>query len=109
MSLHECIVCYVFLFRFSYFVISGDITQQFLFCKPLQEITKGQDILDVVDSYFSSCDLSWKSCISICTDGAPSVLGSMKEFVALSKQKNPAIVFTHFPAQRGAHFEISST
>jgi hypothetical protein len=61
------------LLVFSRFVCNGDIIEQFLFCKPLSEITKGQDILDVVNSYFSPHDLSWKSCISICTDGAPSM------------------------------------
>jgi hypothetical protein len=38
--------------------------------------------------------LSWKSCISVCTDGAASTSGSLKGFVALAKQKNPGIVFT---------------
>jgi hypothetical protein len=33
---------------------------------------------NVVDSYFSSHDLSWKSCITICTDSAPSVSGSLE-------------------------------
>jgi hypothetical protein len=61
------------LLAFSRFVCNGDIIEQFLFCKPLPELTKGQDLLDVVNSYFSPQDLSWKSCISICTDGAPSM------------------------------------
>jgi hypothetical protein len=50
------------LLAFSMFVCNGDITEQFLFCKPFAETTKGQDILDVVDIYFSSQNLSWKSC-----------------------------------------------
>jgi hypothetical protein len=45
------------LLAFSRFVFNGDITEQFLFCKPLPEATKGQNILDAVDSYFSSHDL----------------------------------------------------
>jgi hypothetical protein len=56
---------------------------------------KGRRYLDVVDSHFSSYDLSWKPCISICADDAPSVSGSLKGFFALGKQKNPGIVFTH--------------
>jgi hypothetical protein len=62
------------LLAFSGTVCSGDITEQFLFWKPLPETTKGQYILDVFDSYFSCHDLPWKSRISICTAGAPSML-----------------------------------
>jgi hypothetical protein len=83
------------LLVFSRFSSNGDITAQFLFCIPLPETAKGQDILDAVHSYFSSHNLSWKSCITICTTGAPSISGSLKEFVTLAKQKNSGIVFTH--------------
>jgi hypothetical protein len=84
------------LIAFSEFVCNGDITESFLFCKPLPKTTKCQDILDAVDSYFSSHDWSWKSYISICTNGAPSMPGSLKGFVALVKQKNPGIIFTPY-------------
>jgi hypothetical protein len=83
------------LLAFSKFVCNGDITEKFLFFKALPETTKGQNILDVVDSYFSSRDLSWKPCISICTDRALSMSGSLKGFIALAKQTNHEIVFTH--------------
>jgi hypothetical protein len=68
-------------------VCNGDITEQFLFYKPFPETTTGQDILDVVASYFSSQHLSWKLCISICMDDAPFMSGSLKEFVALAKKR----------------------
>jgi hypothetical protein len=82
------------LLALSRFVCNGDVTEQFLFGRPLPETTNIRDILDVVDSYFSSYDLSSKPRISICTAGAPSVSGSLKGFVALAKQTNPGIVFT---------------
>lgn len=39
-------------------------------------------------------NLSWKTCISICTDGAKSIIGPIQGFVALAKQYNPAIIST---------------
>jgi hypothetical protein len=74
------------------FVCNGDITGQFLFCRPLSETTKGQVILDVVDSEFSSHDLSWKPRICICTDGAPSVSGGPRKDSSHCPSK---IVFKH--------------
>lgn len=34
-------------------------------------------------------------CVGICTDGAPSRVGSIKGFVTLAKTKNPNIISTH--------------
>jgi hypothetical protein len=86
------------LLAFSRFVFNEHLTEDFLFCKSLPETTKDQDILDVVNSYFSSHVLSWKLCISICTDGAHSMSGSLKVFVALAKRKNTRIFCTVFLA-----------
>ena len=33
--------------------------------------------------------------VGMCTDGAPSMVGSIKGFVSLVKQENPAIILTH--------------
>jgi hypothetical protein len=77
-----------------FFFVMETVTEKFLFYKPLPETTNGQDILDVVRSYSSSHYLSWKSCISICTNSSPHLSGNLKGFVALGKQKNIGIVFT---------------
>jgi hypothetical protein len=79
---------------FSRSVCDGDIIERLSFCRPLPETAKVQDVLDVVGSYFDFHAVSWKSCISIFTDGAPILSGNLKGFVALAKQKNPGIVFT---------------
>ena len=34
-------------------------------------------------------------CVGISTDGAPSMIGSLKGFVSLVKQKNPSVITTH--------------
>jgi hypothetical protein len=90
---------------FSRYVCNKDITEQFLFCKPLPEITEGQDILDVVDSHFSSYDLPWKSRISMCMDGAPSLSGSLKGFIILSKKRTLELFLHTFSCIEGPSFQ----
>jgi hypothetical protein len=70
--------------KFSRFICNGDITEQFSFCRPLPQATKGQDFVDV-DSYLSFYDLLWK----LCMDGAPFMSGNLKGSVTLAKQENP--------------------
>ena len=57
--------------------------------------SKGDDIFQILNNYLVKWDLSWKSCIGICTDGAPSMVGSLKEFITLVKERqNPNIITT---------------
>ena len=83
------------LLTFIRFIYDGQITEQFFCCKELPETTKGQDVFETLTSYLGSRDLSWERCVGICTDGAPSMTGSLKGFVSLVKQKNPSVVTTH--------------
>ena len=48
-----------------------------------------------MNHYFSSVGLAWESCVGICTDGAPSMVGSIKGFVTLAKRANKDIISTH--------------
>jgi hypothetical protein len=83
------------LLGFIRFIDEGKIREQFLCCKELEGTTKGQDVFDILTKYLEHFDLSWKSCVGICTDGAPSMTGSVKGFVSLVKQKNPNLMTTH--------------
>jgi len=47
------------------------------------------------NKYFKSYGISWTSCVSICTDGAPSMTGSIKGFITIAKNQNPNIITTH--------------
>ena len=47
--------------------------------------------LECLEKYGLSCDL----CVGVCTDGAPSMVGSMKGFTSLVEKQNPNIVRTH--------------
>jgi hypothetical protein len=74
------------LLAFVLFENEGEIVKIFCRCKELPETTKGQDIFNISSSYLESCGLSWNHCVGICTDGAPSVIGSMKGFVTHVKE-----------------------
>ena len=38
---------------------------------------------------------SWLNCVGICTDGAPSMLGTVKGFTTLVRKRNENIIITH--------------
>ena len=50
---------------------------------------------DILSGYLEKWNLSWNSCIGICTDGAPCMVGSIKGFVSLVQKENPNVVQTH--------------
>ena len=83
------------LLAFVRFIDGDSMVNQYLCCKELLTTTKGEDIFCVLNSYFDKWNLSWKSCVGICTDGAPSMVGSIKGLVSFIKQKNPNIITTH--------------
>ena len=69
------------------FVNEGEIQENFFCCKELPETSRGMDIFNILSSYLETRGLSWKNCIGICTDGAPSMVGSIKIFVSLCKTR----------------------
>ena len=83
------------LLAFIRYVNNEKITEQFFCCKELTETTTGQDIFDTLNKYLKETELSWKQCVGICTDGAPSMVGSIKGFVSLAKRENSDIITTH--------------
>ena len=68
------------------------IVEDFLCCKELPEANKGQNIFDVINSY---CELKWKNCVGIYTDGAPSMTGCLKGFAFIAQKQNSNITHTH--------------
>ena len=47
-----------------------------------------------MSEYLNSEGLKWEYCVGICTDGAPSMVGSIKGFVTLAKTANNEIITT---------------
>ena len=74
------------LIAFIRFVSDGKISDQFFCCKELKERTTGQDIFDILSKYFEENELAWEECVKLCTNGAPSIIGSIKGFVSLVKK-----------------------
>jgi hypothetical protein len=74
------------LLAFVRFENEGEI-MEFCCCKEQPAATKGQGIFNLLSSYLECCGLPWNPCAGICTDGAPSVIGSIKGFVTLVKGK----------------------
>ncbi|XP_064106981.1 zinc finger MYM-type protein 6-like [Macrobrachium nipponense] len=65
------------------------------FAKKLEEYTTGEAIFNVINQFFSEQELSWKSCMSMCTDAAASMTGKVKGLVARVKKVNPDVEWTH--------------
>ena len=68
---------------------------EFLCCQEMSMRTTGEDIFKIVDGFIKENNLLWTSCVGICTDGTPSIVGSKKGFTALAKKENEKIIFTH--------------
>lgn len=83
------------LLAFVRFIDGDEIINQFLCCKGLSTTTRGQDIFDMITGYLKEMNLTWKSCVGICTDGAPCMTGCIKGFVSLAEKENPNLIRTH--------------
>ena len=70
------------------------IEEEMLFCRPLETTAKAENVYHVVTS-FDDKGLQWEKLVGICTDGAPTMLGSQSGFIARIKQKSPNAVGTH--------------
>ena len=66
-----------------------DIKEEFLFCRALKTTTKGEDVMEMISSFFESNDLQWKNLCGVCTDGAPAMLGSRSGFQSKVKELAP--------------------
>ena len=83
------------LMAFVRFINKNEIVNQFLFCKELSVTTKSEDIFNILNNYLDKCQLSWKWCVGICADEAPSMVGCIKGLVAFIKKKNENVIVTH--------------
>ncbi|XP_029650568.1 protein ZBED8-like [Octopus sinensis] len=83
------------LLTFICFCDGNQIINQFCCCEEIPLTTRGQDIFDILSACLVKWNLSWNSCVGICTYGAPSMISSIKGFVLLVQQQNPNVICTH--------------
>uniref|UniRef100_A0A0L8I2A7 Uncharacterized protein n=1 Tax=Octopus bimaculoides TaxID=37653 RepID=A0A0L8I2A7_OCTBM len=83
------------LLTFIHFIDGNQIRNQFFCCEEMLLTTRGKDIFDILSPYLVKWNLSWNSCVGICTDGAPSMISSIKGFVSLVQQQNPNVIHSH--------------
>lgn len=84
------------LLVFVRYIHSGTSKEEFLFCQPLLKTTKAIDVFEMIIHFFSKHKINYKKKLgSLCTDGAPAMLGKSSGFTALMKNEIPDIVITH--------------
>ena len=77
------------------FIKDESFVNEFFFCKDLKTTSTGQDIYEIVNENVSLFNFEWKNCVSVCTDGCPSMQGKKNGFVTLVRQRNPNIISVH--------------
>ena len=70
-------------------------TEDFLFCVPLITSTKGADVYQLVNNFFTKNNINWKKISYSCCDGTPSMLGKTSGFVGLAKREFPQVKIVH--------------
>lgn len=90
------------LLAFLRFIKDGKFVNEFFFCKDLKSTTTGGDFFELVNENVLLFNLKWNNCVSVCTDGCPSMLGTKKGFVTLVRAQNPNIMSVHCMVHREA-------
>lgn len=84
------------------YIHSDNIKEEFLFCSALESTTKSEDIMEKINTFFVSGGLEWDKVCGVCTDGAPSMLGSKSGFQNKVKQLAPQAKGVHCMIHRYA-------
>ena len=90
------------LIAFVRYVKMSVIEEEFLFCKALETTTTARDVFNLVKKFFDTYEISLQVIGSVCTDGAPVMLGNRSGFAALVKNEVPDATVTHCILHRQA-------
>lgn len=84
------------------YIAEDKINEELLFIKSLTKTSKGTDIFEALSQFLKEHNISWNKIVGICTDGAPSMMGSRSGFLKLAKDMNENIIASHCVIHRQA-------
>ena len=84
------------------YIHNSNFKDEFLFCQPLESHTRGIDVFGKVDTFFVQKGLDWRKVGAVCTNGAPSMLGSHSGFQTRVRQVVPDVITNHCMLHREA-------
>ncbi|KFD45753.1 hypothetical protein M513_13359 [Trichuris suis] len=74
------------------FIKQEHLVQELLFAKELLTDTKGASIFEVVNDFFKEKQIPFKNILAVAIDGAPSMVGRYRGFVAYLKEVVPDVL-----------------
>lgn len=83
------------LLAFVRYVHHSEVKEELLFCKALTSNATGEAISNLVDGYLTEHDISWRTCVDVCTDGAAAMTGRHKGFVTRVKRRSSSTTSSH--------------
>ncbi|KAF2347537.1 Ribonuclease H-like domain [Trinorchestia longiramus] len=83
------------LLGFVRYIHQDRIKEEFLFCENLLTTTKGEDVFNIINSFFTKNGLDWNSVQQVSVDGAPAMMGGHCGLRGLIQTVNPEISVDH--------------
>ena len=74
---------------------SHEFIEEFLFAEQLKVDSKGSTVYKVVEQFFKQKGIPFSEVIACATDGAPSMVGHHRGFIAYLKREVPDIFTIH--------------
>ncbi|KFD46980.1 hypothetical protein M513_12170 [Trichuris suis] len=85
----------ILLLAYVRFLKDDRLTEQLLFAKDLVTDIKGESIYRAVEEFFNEKNIPLANIMNVATEGAPSMVGSQRGFIAHLKEVVPGVLAVH--------------